>query len=236
MYRDAERNRTPSEEVLWKGTMRAGDVMHIPRGFWHAATRLGSGSGGHSLHVTFGFTKRTGVTWANFLSDAARADEAFRRDLECAEGTAHQVLTDKLGALAAAYSPERYLDGLRSSTPPARHMPNVTAFGRPEAVAAVTEFAPSISCVRVSVSGVAIRLVCCAARASREAFIAAHHSSDSCGSSATTALPTGVPGSSSVSSARHITGSASSRHATPASQAGLAIPRRASADAVPSPP
>ncbi|MEU2263842.1 cupin domain-containing protein [Streptomyces sp. NPDC019645] len=56
MYRDAERNRTSSEEVLWKGTMRAGDVMHIPRGFWHTATRLGSGSGGHSLHVTFGFT------------------------------------------------------------------------------------------------------------------------------------------------------------------------------------
>ncbi|GLW02542.1 JmjC domain-containing protein [Streptomyces lavendulae] len=144
MYRDAERNRTPSEEVLWKGTMRAGDVMHIPRGFWHTATRLGSGSDGHSLHVTFGFTKRNGVTWANFLSDAARADEAFRRDLEGAEGTAHKVLTDKLSSLAASYSPERYLDELRSNTPPARHMPYVTAFGRPEGVVAVTEFAPSI--------------------------------------------------------------------------------------------
>ncbi|WP_327276861.1 cupin domain-containing protein [Streptomyces sp. NBC_01224] len=117
MYRDAERNRTPSEDVLWKGTMRAGDVMHIPRGFWHTATRLGSRSGGHSLHVTFGFTKRTGVTWANFLSDAARADEAFRRDLEGAEETAHKMLTDKLSALAATHSPERYLDELRSSRP-----------------------------------------------------------------------------------------------------------------------
>ncbi|MBT2363892.1 cupin [Streptomyces sp. ISL-10] len=144
MYRDAERNRTPSEEVLWKGTMQAGDVMHIPRGFWHTATRLGSGSGGHSLHVTFGFTKRTGVTWANFLSDAARADDAFRHDLEGVQRTAHQVLTDKLSALAATYSPERYLDELRSSTPPARHMPHVAAFGRPDGVAAVTEFAPSI--------------------------------------------------------------------------------------------
>ncbi|MET9550131.1 cupin domain-containing protein [Streptomyces sp. NPDC006627] len=145
MYRDAERNRTPSEEVLWKGTMRAGDVMHIPRGFWHTATRLGSDSGGHSLHVTFGFTKRTGVTWANFLSDAARADEAFRRDLEGAEATNHQLLTDKLSALAANYSPQRYLDELRSKTPPARHMPYVSAFGRPEGVAAVTESAPSIA-------------------------------------------------------------------------------------------
>ncbi|MEV0641639.1 cupin domain-containing protein [Streptomyces sp. NPDC050619] len=145
MYRDAERNRTPSEEVVWKGTMRAGDVMHIPRGFWHTATRLGSGSGGHSLHVTFGFTKRTGVTWANFLSDTARADEAFRHDLKSAQESAHKVLVDKLTALATSYSPERYLDELRSNTPPARHMPHVAAFGQPDGVAAVTEFAPSIN-------------------------------------------------------------------------------------------
>ncbi|WP_282693503.1 cupin domain-containing protein [Streptomyces sp. CC208A] len=144
MYRDAERNHTSSEEVLWKGTMRAGDIMHIPRGFWHTATRLGSGSGGHSLHVTFGFTKRTGVTWVNYLSDKARSDEAFRHDLEGAGGTGPQGLSDRLGALAAAYSPERYLDELRASTPPARHMPHVAAFGWLDGVAAVTEFAPSI--------------------------------------------------------------------------------------------
>ncbi|MFD7017474.1 JmjC domain-containing protein [Streptomyces sp. NPDC059928] len=144
MYRDAERNRIPSEEVLWQGTMRAGDVIHIPRGFWHTATRLGSGSSGHSLHVTFGFTRRTGVTWANFLSDAARADEAFRQNLESAEGAAHSVLADKLSALATSYSPERYLDELRSTTPPARHLPHVAAFGRPDGVVAVTEFTPPI--------------------------------------------------------------------------------------------
>ncbi|MFE0703547.1 JmjC domain-containing protein [Streptomyces sp. NPDC058872] len=145
MYRDAERNRTPSEEVLWKGTMRAGDVMHIPRGFWHTATRLGSGSDGHSLHVTFGFTKRTGVTWVNFLSDTARADEAFRRDLEGAGDAGPTGLADRLSTLAASYSPERYLDELRSSTPPARHMPHVAAFGRFDGVVAVTEFAPHIT-------------------------------------------------------------------------------------------
>src|SRR5256714_9212274 len=36
MYRDAEDNLDPPQEVLWSGTMAAGDVMHIPRGFWHA--------------------------------------------------------------------------------------------------------------------------------------------------------------------------------------------------------
>ncbi|MGH3886005.1 MAG: JmjC domain-containing protein, partial [Pseudonocardiaceae bacterium] len=45
MYRDAEPNREPSNEVVWSGTMRAGDVMHIPRGYWHQATRADLGAG-----------------------------------------------------------------------------------------------------------------------------------------------------------------------------------------------
>ncbi|MFE7269417.1 JmjC domain-containing protein [Streptomyces sp. NPDC057623] len=146
MYRDAERNLTPSEEVLWKGTMQAGDVMHIPRGFWHTATRIGSGDNGHSLHVTFGLTKRTGVTWANFLSDAARADDAFRTDLERSDGTVDgDVLAAKLTDLAREYDPKRYLAELRANTPPARHMPHVPVFGPLEYVATVTEFEPVIT-------------------------------------------------------------------------------------------
>ncbi|MFJ9961281.1 JmjC domain-containing protein [Streptomyces avermitilis] len=146
MYRDAERNLTPSEEVLWKGTMRAGDVMHIPRGFWHTATRIGSGNDGHSLHVTFGLTKRTGVTWANFLSDTARADEDFRTDLERSDDTADgDVLAAKLTDLAREYDPKRYLAELRANTPPARHMPHIPVFGPLEYVAAVTEFEPVIT-------------------------------------------------------------------------------------------
>ncbi|WP_246009960.1 cupin domain-containing protein [Actinokineospora cianjurensis] len=60
MYRDSEANRTPSEELVWSGTMSPGDVMHIPRGYWHQATRTDRGAG-HSLHITFGFVNRTGV-------------------------------------------------------------------------------------------------------------------------------------------------------------------------------
>ncbi|MER6011546.1 JmjC domain-containing protein [Streptomyces bluensis] len=146
MYRDAERNLTPSEEMLWKGTMRAGDVMHIPRGFWHTATRIGSGNDGHSLHVTFGLTKRTGVTWANFLSDAARSDKDFRTDLERSDGTADgDRLATKLTELAREYDPERYLAELRANTPPARHMPHIPVFGPLEYVAAVTEFEPVVT-------------------------------------------------------------------------------------------
>ena len=36
MDRDAEPNTEPSARTVWAGTMRAGDVMHIPRGWWRA--------------------------------------------------------------------------------------------------------------------------------------------------------------------------------------------------------
>ncbi|GGZ03353.1 hypothetical protein [Streptomyces nitrosporeus] len=54
------------------------------------------------------------------------------------------MLTDRLGFPAAACSPERYLDELRSRTPPARHMPCATAFDRPAEIAAVTGSTPSV--------------------------------------------------------------------------------------------
>ena len=125
--------------------MAAGDVMHIPRGYWHTATRIGSGSDGHSLHVTFGITRRTGVTWINFLSDMSRADEDFRTDLEGPEGRSRtKSLSAKLAELAHEYDPERYLTELRANTPPARHMPYIPAFGPLEAAVTVTEFEPVI--------------------------------------------------------------------------------------------
>ncbi|WP_326698371.1 cupin domain-containing protein [Streptomyces sp. NBC_01754] len=54
--------RHPGEETLRTGTMSRGDVLHIPRGYWHMAGRDGRGSG-HSLHMTLGFATRTGACW-----------------------------------------------------------------------------------------------------------------------------------------------------------------------------
>lgn len=42
MYRDADPNSTPGDEVIWSGLLRTGEVMHIPRGHWHRATRVGT--------------------------------------------------------------------------------------------------------------------------------------------------------------------------------------------------
>ncbi|MGH3806049.1 MAG: JmjC domain-containing protein [Pseudonocardiaceae bacterium] len=39
MERDAAPNLKPSTDLVWSGTMHTGDVMRIPRGSWHQATR-----------------------------------------------------------------------------------------------------------------------------------------------------------------------------------------------------
>jgi len=81
MYRDAEPNLEPPEEIVWAGTLRTGEVMHIPRGYWHQATRQQRGAG-YSLHATFGLTKRTGVHWLDWLADQARHQELLRHDIQ----------------------------------------------------------------------------------------------------------------------------------------------------------
>jgi hypothetical protein len=147
MYRDAEPNHEPSDEIIWRGTMRTGDVMHIPRGYWHTATRIGSGTDGFSLHVTFGFTKRTGITWIQHLADDARAHELFRTDLEGLDDpkVRSEQLVAALAELAREHEPVRYLADIRKTSEPARHVPHVAAFGPLQGAVAVTEFEPVIT-------------------------------------------------------------------------------------------
>jgi Cupin superfamily protein. len=143
MYRDADPNTTPSEDILWSGTMRAGDVMHIPRGHWHQATRTGSGIG-KSLHVTFGITKRTGASWLAWLADWSREREVFRHDLDRAVTVDHQALTGAAARLVADRSPDDFLAAYEQEATPARHVPFLDIFGELDAVVCTTHFPPRI--------------------------------------------------------------------------------------------
>lgn len=144
MFRDAEPNTDPSEEIIWTGTMVAGDVMHIPRGFWHQATRADRAGDtatdeGFSLHVTFGFVQRTGVDWISWLADQAREQELFRRDLD-----AEAALTDAVTALASARPPADFLTSRRRVQRAPRHLSTFSTFGPPEQVVCITEFSPEL--------------------------------------------------------------------------------------------
>lgn len=143
MYRDSDPNNTPSNEVIWSGVMRTGDVMHIPRGHWHQATRTGSGSG-KSLHVTFGITKRTGASWLAWLADWSREREIFRHDLDRWQGTGGDALTAAAAQLVGEHSPAGFLTAYEQETTLPRHLPFLDILGPLDAVVCTTHFPPRI--------------------------------------------------------------------------------------------
>ena len=122
MFRDAAPNVQPSDEFVWTGVVKSGDVLHIPRGYWHQAHREHLGPG-HSLHLTFGIVKRTGVDWFSWLADQARSEEVFRRDLTTNEApkerAEHIDLMKKTALrLVESFSPDNYLVSRRRTQPP----------------------------------------------------------------------------------------------------------------------
>lgn len=143
LYRDTELSRDPSEDVLFAGALSCGDVISMPRGFWHQATRDGEGSAGFSLHLTFGFPQRTGIDWLTELADHAREQELFRRDLADTANAAE--LAAAAAALAQQHSPAEFVAARRARQRPTRRVVTGGAFGPPASVVCVSEFAPHIT-------------------------------------------------------------------------------------------
>ncbi|XVV02489.1 JmjC domain-containing protein [Actinosynnema sp. CA-248983] len=149
MHRDAAKNNRPSDEIVWTGTMRPGDVMHIPRGFWHQATRTDKGRQGYSLHATFGFVKRTGVDWLSWLADNTRRDERFRHDLnrwgtEADRTAQYDLLTQAFQDHLDQYDPDAYLAAREQEQPPPRYVHTAGVFEPLTDVVCVTAFPPHI--------------------------------------------------------------------------------------------
>ncbi|MFC9581592.1 JmjC domain-containing protein [Streptomyces yangpuensis] len=166
MYRDAAPNNTSPETSIWQGTLRAGDVMHIPRGHWHQATRADQGEG-FSLHLTFGFVKRTGVNWVTWLADQCRRDEVFRTDLDRWGSHGDQQLQEvnlaaALRKLGEDFPPSAFLAAREHERPAARHVQTAGLFGAATGLVCVTDFAPLIEAddeqVRITASGKTITL------------------------------------------------------------------------------
>lgn len=74
---DIAPNTNAPSKIVWEGTLEDGDVLYIPRGWWHEA----SGVGDVTLHLTFGIHQRTGFHMLHWLADQLRASTAFREDL-----------------------------------------------------------------------------------------------------------------------------------------------------------
>jgi hypothetical protein len=74
---DVESADRPPTEVLWEGLLEDGDLLYIPRGWWHVATPLDE----PTLHLTVGVNNPTGADFLSWLANRVKAAEVVRQDL-----------------------------------------------------------------------------------------------------------------------------------------------------------
>jgi hypothetical protein len=65
------------DEALWEAVVESGDLLYIPRGWWHVATPLNE----PTLHLTVGIHNRKGLDLLRWLTDRLAASEVYRKDL-----------------------------------------------------------------------------------------------------------------------------------------------------------
>ncbi|GAA4931974.1 hypothetical protein GCM10023224_10010 [Streptomonospora halophila] len=74
---DSDHGHGAPEGTVWEGVLSPGHVLHVPRGWWHTV----KGTGDVSMHLTFGFTRATGIDWARSLLQHLYDVDFFRADL-----------------------------------------------------------------------------------------------------------------------------------------------------------
>ncbi|MEU8776528.1 cupin domain-containing protein [Streptomyces sp. NPDC048606] len=87
MYRDMEAPQPPEGEPLAEIMLRAGDMLYLPRGWWHAV----AATEGRSLHLTCGLQTTTGADLIGWLSHRLRGSETVRAHLPAFGSVAEQA-------------------------------------------------------------------------------------------------------------------------------------------------
>jgi hypothetical protein len=77
LVRDVEVAQKPSAAPLWEETLEDGDLLYIPRGWWHVALPLNE----PTLHLTVGIHNRTGLDLLRWVTERMRRSASFRMDL-----------------------------------------------------------------------------------------------------------------------------------------------------------
>jgi len=76
---------SPPETPIERTVLEPGDVLYLPRGYWHAAVGLG----GPAMHLTIGLTRKSGADFLHWLADELLEAPEIRADLPLeADGTA----------------------------------------------------------------------------------------------------------------------------------------------------
>ncbi|WEB41709.1 cupin domain-containing protein [Streptomyces yunnanensis] len=74
---DIEAPEPPTGDPVVEIVLRSGDMLYLPRGWWHAV----AATEGRSLHLTCGLTPTTGADLLSWLSDRLRVSDTVRANL-----------------------------------------------------------------------------------------------------------------------------------------------------------
>ncbi|MBO0653575.1 cupin-like domain-containing protein [Streptomyces triculaminicus] len=77
-WRDVEVPEAPTGEPITDIVLTPGDMLYLPRGWWHAVS---ADQGTASLHLTFGLAAQTGAEFLGWLCDDLRASTTVRADV-----------------------------------------------------------------------------------------------------------------------------------------------------------
>lgn len=77
-FRDVESPERPDGDPVADIVLAPGDVLYLPRGWWHEVT---ADQGTESLHLTFGMVPHTGADLMLWVVDQLRSSLALRRDI-----------------------------------------------------------------------------------------------------------------------------------------------------------
>lgn len=114
-YGDSDPANCP-DDLLLDTVLKPGDVLHVPRGWWHTVR----GAGERSLHVTFAFTRKTGFDFVRWLAWKALEDPRIRQSIDrwgAAESRQLQQdeLLEALSEAAGRYTVDRFLQEERAN-------------------------------------------------------------------------------------------------------------------------
>lgn len=135
---DVELPQQPVGEPVWEGIMADGDVLYIPRGWWHVAFPLNE----PSLHLTVSLTPPTGMDYLGWAISKLRRHAEARAGLppDSSEAGRTEIADSILGQLAGLLNGQSVSDFLREWDANIRPSPHIRLPNAPyEQLSVVTD-------------------------------------------------------------------------------------------------
>ena len=104
-----EFNVSPRQPPAFDGVIEAGDLLYIPRGWWHVATPLDE----PTLHLTIGVRPQSGADLMRFMCTTVETEAVMRANIPFHDATAFNSFKDSFKAAIVRAVEETSIDDFR---------------------------------------------------------------------------------------------------------------------------